>query len=665
MKRNGNTAVNQIFNPKNKKPDIPLDADEVDSAMERFIRKKYQEKSLESGRPEPPSRNERSPIVPPKSPDYEPAAPVAPPKKHRFFGFGLRASSSALPLSKHDKKKLPPEPRVDSAFTISGDDYNSLSRTSDAGARMSDAELQLKLTQLKDMGFPNREINTAMLRRMKGDVERTVAALVQMGPQPAERTSSAQRIDSNPTGSSRTNVTTAGGSDSAQSGIRATHTGASRGSNNPFDQPQGGQSFGLSLGGPPAQQQPQPAQAAFGSNNPFDQPARSQTDGGLAQAFSNMQVSQSSAQPLFPHSTGGYAQQQTSTPNNQFQTVNPATMAQQYSYTASPAPLATSSNPFFQQQQQQPQPVQQMQPQASGNNPFFVQQQQLQQQVQLQQQPAPIQQQQPSYAMPLNLQPQATGTNPFMAAPPQQAQASFESSFNPFGIPPSAASPPPTMQGSQPQQTGNDSGAAIGVPGLFAASNPFQQQAAQPQSQQQVNNNPFPNFQYGQQQMYQQPVQQFTANPYSNLPQSPPQASGQYVQSMQQGQMAPQQTGRFDKNAIMALYNYPSLAPAKQQTLSSIPEPGDGLSSGQQPYMQGGTMGVQRSSTMPVTMSSMHSAGGAGNIAVNRNPFMQNANQMSSAGIAQHSSRDSMAINNLDSGRHSPDAFASLSARYA
>src|SRR5882757_4348229 len=36
MKRNGNNAVNKTYNPKNKKPDMPLDADEVDSAMERF-----------------------------------------------------------------------------------------------------------------------------------------------------------------------------------------------------------------------------------------------------------------------------------------------------------------------------------------------------------------------------------------------------------------------------------------------------------------------------------------------------------------------------------------------------------------------------------------------------------------------------------------------------
>lgn len=655
MKRNGNLATNQALNPKNKKPDIPLDADEVDSAMERYIRKKYQEKSLESGRPEPPSRTERSPIVPPKSPDYEPVAPVPPPKKHRFFGFGLRASASALPLSRHDKKKLPPEPRVDSAFTISGDDYGSMSRMSDAGARMSDAELQLKVTQLKDMGFPNREVNTKMLRRMNGDVERTIEALVQMRPQPAERTSSAQRVDPNPTGSSKTNVTTAGGSDSTHSGIKASHTGTSRRSNNPFDQLPGSQSFGLSFGSSQPtqpQQQQQPVLAAFASNNPFDQTQRSQTDSGLTQAFQNMQVSQPAAQPLFPHSTGGYPNQQGAVMENRFQTASPGMgpMSQQYGYTASPAALPTNSNPFFQQQQQS---VQQMQPQQTGYNPFVAQQQQLYQQ--------------PAFApQSVQAQAQTTGTNPFMPSGAQQQSPSVDNSFNPFGIPPSGASPPPTSQGYQQQQLSTDPGSAIGVPGLFPAGNPFQQQMA-PQQQQPAAYNPFPNYQHGQQQGYQQPTQQFSSNPYSTLPQSPPQAQGQYMHQGQAASMAPQQTGRYDKNAIMALYNYPSLVPGKQPALSSIPEPSNTPNSGQQAIMPGGAMMGKRSSTMPVSMSMMHSAGGGGNALINRNPFMQNSGQAASGnmGIASHSSRDSVAINNLESGRHSPDAFASLSARHA
>ena len=41
MKRVGNAASNRKYNPQNKKPPVPVDADEADSAMERFIRSKY------------------------------------------------------------------------------------------------------------------------------------------------------------------------------------------------------------------------------------------------------------------------------------------------------------------------------------------------------------------------------------------------------------------------------------------------------------------------------------------------------------------------------------------------------------------------------------------------------------------------------------------------
>ena len=677
MRRNGNTAVNQIYNPKNKKPDIPLDADEVDSAMERFIRKKYQEKSLGSGRPEPPSRSSRSeisPTVPPKSPTYEPAAPLptATPKKHRFFGFGLRASSSGHSSSKHDRKKLPPEPTVDNAWPISGDDVGTLSRSS---APVSDAEMQLKLTQLKDMGFPNREVNKKMLRRMNGDVARTIDALVQLGPQPAERTSSVSRVTPQPTGSSRSNVPTVAGSDSAQSGVRPSHTGAS---NNPFDQVSSGQTgFGLSMAPsqPALQQQPPQQQAVYGSNNPWDTPARSQTDGGLMQSFQNLHVTQPPAQPLFPNSTGGYAGQQYAAADPRTQTMTPPAMMSQYGYTSSPAPLPTNSNPFFQQPQQYQQ--QYMQSQQTGTNPFMMGQQPQQGVYQQQNVPSQSngsmygQQQGTRNAQAAQYGQMSPTTNPFMAQSPQPAQSpsAQASGYNPFGIPP-AGQPQPTY-GQQPQQVSADSGAQIGVPGLFAgnnANNPFQQQ--QPDQAQQQGQ--YANAQYGQQQTYlQQGQQQFGTNPYASLQQGQAQGQGQ-GQFAAQGQnmaMAPQQTGRYDKNSIMALYNYPSLTPGRQQQLSSIPEPGDEYNAGQSAGMPGQPMMAKRSATMPASMGNMHSAGGAGAYgSVNKNPFLQHSAQggpSNNTGIMAHSSRDSMMINNLENGRHSPDAFANLSAKYA
>jgi hypothetical protein len=132
----------------------------------------------------------------------------------------------------------------------------------------------------------------------------------------------------------------------------------------------------------------------------------------------------------------------------------------------------------------------------------------------------------------------------------------------------------------------------------------------------------------------------------------------------------PQQTGRYDKQSILALYNYPQLAPAKPKGLSSIPEPAH--ENGQ---VQDISQGIQpkRSATMPISMGSMHSAGGTGMPTSNRNPFMQNntaaAPQQQQPAQApgvmvRHVSQESVSINNLESGRHSPDAFANLSARY-
>ena len=642
MKQNGNTAVNKVYNPKNRKPDMPLDADEIDSAMERFIRKKYQDRSLlqDSTRLHPQIRNEGSPPVPPKSPELSPA-PSVPSKKGRFFGFGLRASSSAYPLSKHDKKKLPPEPRVESAFTISSDGYGSVSRMSDAHAPMSDTELQRKLVQLRDMGFSDTERNTNMLRRLNGNVERTVEALVQLGPSIPKRGSNIKATPE-PTGASRTEV------EPAKSAPRSAST-------NPFDQTTDGQGFGISM-------TPQQPQGTGRSNNPFDQPIRSQTDSGLITSFQGLQVSQPANQPLFPNSTGGYPIQQPPAINPRLQSMTPpiSMMSQQYGYAASPSALGGNTNPFFQS----------IQPQATGTNPFFSQHQQPQQP---QQQPfqQPQQQQMPNPTM----------SNPFMNAnnTAQQSNA-VTPSYNPFGLPPSQQSPPHSSQGQLYQPTApagfyNSASAPASATTAFPPSNPFQQQSQQQFETQQSPQ--FLDFQYGQPQAPQQQQQaaqqpsnpyQMPTNPYASFNQ--PQFMQQPLQPPQPTSLMPQQTGRVDKNSILALYNYPQLAPSKPQGLSSIPEPSNESAS-----PQPGTANIagKRSATMPISMSSMHSAGGAGNVGPNRNPFFQNNTSppeqptpaASTQGImARHISQESVNISNLESGRHSPDAFANLSARY-
>jgi len=628
MKRQGNTVANKVYNPKNKKPDMPLDADEIDSAMERFIRKKYQEKSLADGKPEPPLRDDVSPTAYSRSPDNSPPPPL-PPKKGKFFGFGLRASSSMYPLSKHDKKKLPPEPQVDRAIRVTSDDYDGLSRTSDARKELSEAEYQSKLAALRDMGFHDLERNTAMLRRLNGNLERTVEALIRLGPSVNEKATSA----SVPTGpgqdTSRTTRTPA-----------STNTGPSL---NPFQQTSSGQTFGLSMEAP---QQGQPAEMFHTSTpgtstNPFDQPPRGQTDTGLEPSFQSLQLSK----PLFPHSTGGYPSQAplVHDPRSQYSMTPPVpVLSHQHGLVASPSAISVSNNPFFQNVQP---------PQPAGSNPFIAQV--------------------------AGTTPLATpSTNPFFTSQPppfdpaQSAQwqnPSFPSTVNPFGIPPSGQSPPqaprPTAPSQVPQTISGTSQQSMAL-GQSQTHNPFQAQlqenrpqiytASQPQRQ-----NTFPDSQYGPAPGQVPPP----SNPYQPQPQL------QYNQQPQPQPLVPQQTGRLDKNSILALYNYPQLAPPL--VLPSIPEPAENS----QPISQAPSSDIfgtpnpaaRRSATMPI--SSMHSAGGSGH----RNPFFNTGSsgasspmrQGSGPGLAaRHASAESVSINNLDSGRHSPDAFASLSARY-
>jgi hypothetical protein len=730
MKRNGNNAMNKQYNPKNKKPDIPLDADEVDSAMERFIRKKYQEKSLADGRPEPPQRDDTSPVntYSPRPPLQDPDSPPPPPvpsKKGKIFGFGLRASSSAYPFSKSDKKKrVQQEPRVDAAFPLPTRDYNS--RMDDAARyEMTDSELQKKLATLRDMGFTETERNTSLLRRLNGNVERVIETLVRLGPRET-RDSAPVKSETRPAPA-----------------VAPRSSEFPEPSNNPFTQSSNEPTVGLSFG---ASQEPATptSTTTYGSNNPYAQPTT-----GLEQSFQSMQVSQQPQQALFPNSTGGYPNQPAPQQDPRFQySMTPPVASTQYqqAFVATPPALQpTASNPFF---------AQTLSAHSTGSNPFMNQQ--------IQQPPS---------------------SNPFlqqgMMQPPQppQRQVSLPATLNPFGIPPQQTQAQPQM----PQQAQYTTQDLFGTApqSQLQPNNPFQQQQQQQQQAQQHQQqqqpqyiNPqspqatgpaFPNFQYAQPQTQVQPQQQ----PQQQMPQgqfqqfqNQQQPQFQPQNPYQQQSLMPQQTGRHNKDSIMALFNYP-------QRLATISEP---VSENQQPQQQGfpqqqppqqisqapsdifGNLSpAKRSATMPVSLSHMHSSGGTGN----RNPFMTNTNasaaqnvtpslnnpfgqsspfaspapqqllqsqpqaqtntwagqiqqvgegvvqpqmyptatyasppaggqfqqqqqqyfqqqpQQTQAGFqsgmnmgVRHASSDSMAVNNLEAGRHSPDAFANLSSRY-
>ncbi|KAK2841622.1 hypothetical protein FQN49_006072, partial [Arthroderma sp. PD_2] len=191
MKKNGNAAVNRIYNPRNVKPSIPIDIDEVDSAMERFLRKKYELKTLEDGKPKPPSRQDPSYTSKPAV-DYSPSPSVLPPKPRSRFGFGLRSiSSSHLSAgSDRDKSAGSSMRRRESIEASQAQTHvqvhptlpnNKQSRTLGVSIGDRNGSLESKLEILRDMGFMDQKRNTAILKGLNGDVERSIDTLTRLG----------------------------------------------------------------------------------------------------------------------------------------------------------------------------------------------------------------------------------------------------------------------------------------------------------------------------------------------------------------------------------------------------------------------------------------------------------------------------------------------------
>ncbi|APA11714.1 hypothetical protein sscle_08g064840 [Sclerotinia sclerotiorum 1980 UF-70] len=290
MKKVGNVASNRIYNPQNTRPPIPIDADEADSAMERFIRQKY------SNGPQVQRRNHTGS----SSSDDHP--PPLPPKNGAKFGF--RSASSIFPLSSKAKKdnedaraefndyNQPPSPppRNNKHSRIFG---TSLDATDD---------LESKMAKLRELGFRDEKRNTTVLKGLNGNLEKSIETLVRLG----EGGSSARTASSINSSGPRTPASPPGLSFERP---QATSPTTSSASNNPFDRldnpvfphVQSTQSTGSMaqaqrqmMGGNPYQN--------TASTNPFGlMPSQSQLN--LNQAFQNMSVS--SPQPLFPHHTGG------------------------------------------------------------------------------------------------------------------------------------------------------------------------------------------------------------------------------------------------------------------------------------------------------------------------------------------------------------------------
>lgn len=339
MKNTGNTASNRTLNPRNVKPSIPLDPDEVDGAMEKFIRQKYQHKKLAGDTPVLNAIHNTGSTT---STDDRPPPP--PPKPLARLGPGLRTTSATFPSALVGGPPNPAQPSrlgwSENAPPVYGGQQRGRRRSSFDG----------KLVHLRQIGFRDGEQNLTVLKGVDGDVQRAVEVLRQL--------SGGQQVARVP-----------------GVGINATKTREEQSaviSSNPYQRPRPGLSTVNSASF--EQNQALPPQNSY---NPFN--GSTQVSHPLETSFQNLQLSQNS---LLPNSTGTYStgnQQQSQ--NNpflktftppispspyQYQNIQPVSVSADYSSQISTPQSATVTNPFFRQQQQlQPQP--QLQP---SMNPF-------------------------------------------------------------------------------------------------------------------------------------------------------------------------------------------------------------------------------------------------------------------------------------------------------
>ncbi|EME80357.1 uncharacterized protein MYCFIDRAFT_116804 [Pseudocercospora fijiensis CIRAD86] len=184
MKTVGNVASNKIYNPQNVKPEIPIDVDEVDSAIERYIRQKYEQRTLSSGRGAPRQTIQNTGSTGTGTGSWSEEGPDLPPKPTKRFGFTLRSSSAAL--SKRQERITPPLSPAYSGSERSHElpspkGINKPSRLFGMKITTVDNNFNQKLAYLRDMGFNDNSKNTEVLKGTGGNVEKAVETLVRLG----------------------------------------------------------------------------------------------------------------------------------------------------------------------------------------------------------------------------------------------------------------------------------------------------------------------------------------------------------------------------------------------------------------------------------------------------------------------------------------------------
>ncbi|KAF2099203.1 ArfGap-domain-containing protein, partial [Rhizodiscina lignyota] len=178
MKKTGNAAANRIYNPRNIRPSIPIDVDEVDGAMERFIRQKYEQRTFSDGAAPAPRQHTGS-----TSTSSEGPPPPLPPKPSKRFHFGLRSSSSSFPMPRPERITPPVSPGLGGfGRDTSPPRLNKASRVFGSAIGNSSSEsFDSKLAQLREMGFPDERRNSTVLKGLNGNIDRAVEALIRLG----------------------------------------------------------------------------------------------------------------------------------------------------------------------------------------------------------------------------------------------------------------------------------------------------------------------------------------------------------------------------------------------------------------------------------------------------------------------------------------------------
>ncbi|OTB15123.1 hypothetical protein K445DRAFT_12402 [Daldinia sp. EC12] len=585
MKRMGNDASNKIYNPQNKKPPVPIDADEADSAMERFIRAKYMQKATNGTKKHNTGSSDEG--TPP---------PLPPKTGSRFFSF--RSKKDTRPKESvfgvHDPPRSPDQSR------------NKAPKVFGASVHQDTPEdMAQKLTQLRDMGFMDDKRNAMILKGVNGNLEKTIEALVRLGEGGgAPPLSLPSRDSSRPPPTSRSltpqplTPRTAPSIGLSRSSPQTAPSPASPASNNPWDiqpaQPQSSQSTGTLQNRNP-----------FYASNPFDMPTQ-QPDFNLNQSMQNLSIAPAPQQALFPHHTGGLPAHQPISQTYYSQPMTPQTQHTQ-GFTQ---PSFTSSQTYPQLPSQQTQ----------SYNPFLQ--------------------------APANPQPSLSlNTSPF------QNQGSLAN--NPFTRSPTKIASPTLNQIPEQSQQNFYNASQSAYAG--SASNPFfttSQPVSQPVQA------PAPA-------VMSQPAQQawYESQPFA-------QVASQPVYQQQQPQQLPP---RPNTASILALYNYPQLAPARPQvqdqstpstqinqtapvqTQTQPQQPPQQAQAQQNAAPQSGSNNPFMHSTVTTPIPNANGAPSPFAVPSNPNPAPSGARSRESMTLGME-----MAWNN---GRHSPDAFASLSAR--